>query len=444
MPQSFRQYAAIMCAAAAIVPGAAAQAEDGQAQTEAWAIHGQATVVDQANLGFTSPYAGANSLSANATGRETADVTLFAGFRPWTGAELWVNPEVDQGFGLSNTLGVAGYPSGEAYKVGASTPYVRVQRLFLRQTLSLRGAPEAVAPDLNQLGGRQSADRLVITLGKFGVTDVFDTNAYAHDTKHDFLNWGVIDAGTFDYAADAWGYTVGVAIEAYKGPWTIRLGAFDLSDVPNSPHLDGTGGQFQLIGEIERRWTVHARPGGLKVTGFVTRGRMGRYADALALATQSASTPDVGAVRQYRGRGGLSLNLQQQVTGDLGVFARAGFAGGSSEAYEFTDIDRTISGGASLKGGAWTRPDDTFGAALGVNGISKIHQQYLAAGGLGILVGDGRLPHPGAETTLETYYDLSLGRLLRLAFDYQFVNNPAYNADRGPVSIFAARLHAQF
>ncbi len=411
---------------------------------QSWAIHAQATVVDQGHLALTAPYAGANSLAAVASGRETVDVTLFAGARPWTGAEVWLNPEIDQGFGLSNTLGVAGFPSGEAYKVGKATPYVRLQRAFLRQTIDLGGQSDRLNPDLNQLGGRQAPNRLVLTAGKFSVTDIFDGNVYAHDTKHDFLNWGVIDAGSFDYAADAWGYTVGLAVEWYQGPWTLRAGAFDLSDVPNSAHLDGGFGQFQLIGEIERRYAVAGQPGSIRATGFLTRGRMGRYADAIALSQATGAAPDTALVRRYRSRGGLSLTWQQQITASLGIFARAGLAGGSAEAYEFTDIDRTVSGGFALKGSAWRRPADTFGLALEANGASRLHQLYLAQGGLGILVGDGQLPHPGAEGVLETYYDVPIGRFVHVAADYQFVNNPAYNRDRGPVSIFAARLHAQF
>jgi high affinity Mn2+ porin len=427
--------------AAAFASDAPTGADAGQ---QSFAIHGQATLVDQANAAFTSPYAGANSLPGKAEGRETFDMTLFLGFRPWRGAEIWADPEVDQGFGLGDTLGVAGFPSGEAYKVGASAPYFRLQRLFLRQTIDLGGPKAKVEPDINQLGMGQSADRLVITIGKYAVTDIFDTNAYAHDPKHDFLNWALIDAGTFDYAADAWGYTVGAAVEWYRGDWTLRGGAFDLSVVPNSETLDANFGQFQLIGELERRFTIAGRDGSLKITGYLSRGNMGTYADALALAQSEGGAPSTAAVRQYRGRGGLSFNLQQQLSGDLGLFARGGVANPNVEPYEFTDIDRTISMGLSLSGRRWGRPNDTFALAGVVNAISPVHQSYLAAGGLGILVGDGQLPHPGSEDILETYYDLPLGRFAHFALDYQFVNNPAYNRDRGPVSIFAARLHAQF
>jgi high affinity Mn2+ porin len=411
---------------------------------QTWAVHGQATVAEVAHLAFSAPYSGANSLSSDAEGRETVDVTLMAGFRPWDGAEVWLNPEIDQGFGLNDTLGIAGFPSAEAYKVGEATPYFRLPRAFLRQTLDLGGEAKAVDPDLNQLGGHQTDNRLVLWLGKFSVPDVFDTNDYAHDPRHDFMNWGVIEASTFDYAADAWGYTYGAAAEWYQGPWTLRTGLFDLSTVPNGTKLDTSFGQFQMIGEVERRWSLGSRPGALKITGFLSRGRMARFADAIALGDDTGAAPDVSRVRQYRGRGGVSLDAQQQFNDVLGGFLRGGLADGDVEPYEFTDVDRTISGGVSARGKAWGRPGDSAGLALEVNGLSKVHQQYLADGGLGVLVGDGRLPHPGEEEILETYYDVPVGRWIHLAADYQFVENPGYNRDRGPVSIFAARVHAQF
>ena len=421
-----------------------AAADSIAANSQGFALHLQSTVVDQANLAFTAPYSGPNSLPPIAEGRETLDVTLFAGVRPWSGGEIWVDPEMDQGFGLHDTLGVAGFPSGEAYKVGSAAPYARIQRLFLRQTIDLGGKLSPIDADLNQLAGRQTADRLVITLGKFNVTDIFDTNTYAHDPRRDFLNWALIDAGTFDYAADAWGYTVGGAAELYRDNWVARAGVFALSVIPNSPQLDAGFGQFQLDGEIERGLTIAGHAGTLKLTGFLSRGRMARFADALALGEGTGEPPNVALARRYRGRGGVSLDFQQEIAGDVGLFARAGLADGAIEPYEFSDIDRTISGGVSLAGGRWGRPDDRFAVGGAVNAISAIHQQYLADGGLGILVGDGRLPHPGTEDIVETWYDLGLAKPVHLTLDYQLVNNPAYNRDRGPVSVFAARLHAQF
>jgi high affinity Mn2+ porin len=410
--------------------------------TEHVAIHGQVTFVEQATSHFTAPYAGPNSLSPH-IGRETADATLYLGARLGPGCEFWINPELDQGFGLNNTLGMAGFPSAEAYKVGRSTPYLRWPRIFLRQTINLGAADRPVDAAPNQLAGAQSNDRLVFTVGKFSVVDVFDSNRFAHDPRADFLNWAAVDAGTFDYAADAWGYTVGAASEWYQGRWTLRLGVFDLSDVPNSAHLEPGFHEFQKIVEVEHRHELAGREGKLMLTAYDSRGRMALLNDAVAFAKLHGGPVDPAAVRRYRDRYGLHLNVEQQVTPAVGLFLRVGGASGNVEAYEFTDIDRSASGGVSVKGIPWARREDTAGLALVVNEISGDRKRYLAAGGLGILVGDGRLPNPGREQIVETYYDVAVLREAHVAFDYQYVRNPAYNNDRGPVSVFAVRLHAQ-
>jgi high affinity Mn2+ porin len=413
-------------------------------------FHGQTTVVEQAYPAFRSPFAGTNSLPGGGEGRETWDATLYAGVRLWQGAELWVNPEIDQGFGLADSLGVAGFPSAEAYKLGEAYPYARVQRDFVRQTIDLGGETEKVDADINQFAGSQTANRLVLTVGRFGVIDIFDTNKYANNPKTDFLNWSVINAGTFDYAADAWAYTYGAAAEWYQGRWTLRGGIFDLSATPTggiSPlgrGLDPTFDQFQLVGEIEERHELWGQPGKLKITGFLNRGRAGEFQDAIDLAAVTGQPADINAVRTYTSRPGVSLNLEQQVSENWGVFARAGWADGSVEPWDFTDIDRTVSGGVSISGKQWSRPDDTIGIAGVVNGISSVHEAFLNAGGLGILVGDGKLPDPGLEEIIEAYYSYALSSPTRLTFDYQFIANPAYNTDRGPVNVFAGRFHMQF
>jgi high affinity Mn2+ porin len=410
---------------------------------QSFAAHGQFTYVEQETSGFRAPYAGPNSLSPD-RGAETTDATLYLGARLWSGAEGWINGEIDQGFGLDDTLGVAGFPSGEAYKIGKNQPYLRLPRLFVRQTLNLNAARRNVDASANQLGGSMSDDRVVFTIGKFAVGDLFDTNQYAHDPRSDFLNWSAIDAGTFDYAADAWGYTAGAAVEWYQNAFTLRAGLFDLSNVPNSPHLDPGFHEFQYVLEFEHRQEIFGRPGRLLVTAFDSRGRMGLLDEAVLLAQSTGNPVDIAAVRRYRDRAGASLGLEQQLTADLGLYARLGKAGGNVEPYEFTDIDRTASAGVSLKGTAWRRPDDTMGAGAINNGISAARERYLNAGGLGILVGDGRLPHPRAEQILETYYSLAVSKAARFSVDYQWINHPGYNRDRGPVSVVAVRLHAQF
>ena len=408
-----------------------------------FAIYGQATYIEQESDQFHAPYSGPNSLTPD-IGRETTDATLYLGARLWQGAEFWVNPEADQGFGLDDTLGLAGFSSGEAYKVGQKAPYFRLQRAFLRQTFNFSGESTAAEAGPNQFDLEQSSNRLVVTVGKLSVVDVFDVNRYAHDPRADFLNWSVIDAGSFDYAADAWGYTVGGAAEWYVGPWTWRAGMFDLSDVPNSTRLGPAFHEYQVDFEVEHRQELFGQPGKLEMTAFESRGRMARLQDAIAYARGTGLPVEPSPVRRYRKRDGISLNLEQQLTSNLGLFARAGDSGGNVETYEFTDIDRTLSVGLALSGSGRHRPGDTVGLARVVNAISKDRRRYLGAGGLGVLVGDGQLPHAGHEDILETYYQLAAASALHLTLDYQWVQNPAYNRDRGPVSIFALRVHVEF
>jgi high affinity Mn2+ porin len=415
-----------------------------EAPPETWALHGQATFVDQYHPAFASAFSGPNSLNPGSRGDETFDATLYAGARPWHGGEVWLNAEIDQGFGLDDSLGLAAFSSAEAYKVGAADPYVRIPRLFFRQTLNFGGAPTPIDPDINVLGDQQTANRAVFTIGKFGVTDVFDTNAYANNPKQDFLDWAIVNAGTFDYAADAWGYSYGLAAEWYQDWWTLRAGGFALSRTPNSQQLDTQGDQIQFIAEAEERHTLWGHPGKLKLTGFLTRGRMGDYTDAVVLSEQTGQPPSTALVRNYKSRAGISANLEQALTGQLGLFARAGIAEGGREAYEFTDIDKTFSVGLSVKGTAWGRPDDTIGLATVLDDVSRRAKNYFAAGGLGILIGDGALPRAAPEQVAETYYNYALTSYFHITADYAFVNNPAYNRERGPVSILALRLHVQY
>jgi high affinity Mn2+ porin len=407
-----------------------------------WVVHGQTTFVSQFALPFHAPYRGANSLDSNA-GRETWDVTLYIGRQLWEGAQFWINPEVDQGFGLSGSFGVAAFPSAEAYKLGDSYPYFRIPRAFVRQTIDLGGAAEKVEPGINEVGGSRTEDRLVFTVGRFSVSDVFDTVTYAHDPRNDFLNWTLADAGTFDYAADAWGFTYGGAAEWYKGPWTLRAGVFDLSIVPNVVELDHRFDQFQMVGEIEHRHEINGQPGKLAVVGFLSRGRMGRFDDAVAFALANGTTPSTADVRRYATRVGANLFGEQQIVPNVAIFGRVGWADGRYETFDFTDVDRTASGGVSLGGKLWGRPDDTFGLATIFNGISAARINYLAAGGLDSLIGDGQLPHPGLEKVIEAYYRFPVGAW-QVTADYQFFVNPAYNRDRGPVSVIGMRLRTQF
>jgi high affinity Mn2+ porin len=424
-----------------------ARADDGSVQPAAsdsgWQFSGQATYVDQYHPAFNAPYSGANSLNPASSNNETADITLFAGHRLWNGAEFWINPEIDQGYGLSNTLGIAGFPSGEAYKIGANAPYLRIPRAFVRQVFNTGGEMQAVDAAPNQLAENTTADNLTLTVGKFSVVDIFDTNTYAHDPRGDFLNWAVIDGGAFDYAADSWGFTNGIVLEWNTGDWTLRGGLFQMSDVPNAKIAGYHFHDFMSVAELEQRHKWLGHPGKIKLLVYADRASMGTYTDALALAQANGATPNTALVRQYRTDPGFVVNVEQEVAQYVGVFARASAHNGSYEAYEFSDIDRSLSAGVSLQGALWGRAADKAGVAVAVNAISSSAQQYFADGGMGILIGDGKLDY-AREQIAEVYYAFKVMDKVTLTADCQRVDNPAYNQDRGPVNVYALRLHAEF
>jgi high affinity Mn2+ porin len=325
-----------------------------------------------------------------------------------------------------------------------SAPYLRLPRAFVRYTLGLGGTQQPVASGLNQLAGTQSADNITLTVGKYSVVDIFDANTYAHDPRADFLNWSIIDAGAFDYAADSWGFTYGGTVEWTQSWWTLRQGFFALSTIPNGKYLTANFSQFEVASEAEERHELLGQPGKLKVLFWLNRGRMANYNAAVNLGQATGTIPDVANVRHYSSRPGVALNFEQQIAPDLGLFARASADNGSKEVYEFTEINQSVSAGISIKGERWQRPDDTFGLAGAINGISPQARNYFAAGGLGVLIGDGKLPRYGLERIIEVYYKIPIIEALNLTLDYQYVINPAYDAVRGPVNIFGFRVHAEF
>jgi high affinity Mn2+ porin len=413
-------------------------------------FHAQTTWTWQGDLPFSSPYSGPNSATGAGQGRETFDADLFAGVRLWQNAELWVNPELDQGFGLGNTHGFAAFPSAESYKLGFSDPYARIPRYFIRDTFDLGGADHKVDADINQFENTFTENRLVLTVGKYGIVDIFDTNKYANNPKVDFLNWAAINAGTLDYAGDAWGLTYGATAELYWDRYTFRTGIFDLSagpaggSTPTAYGDDATGHDHEWLGEIEERHQFLGQDGKLKLTGYLEQGYMGSYADAIAWANTYGLPANINAVRSYKTRPGVSFNMEQGLTDTIGFFARVGWADPNLEPWDFTDVDNSGQAGFSINGKTWGRDKDTIGIMEMVDNISKAHQEFLNAGGVGILVGDGILPHYGLEYVTEIYYSYALTDTVKVTADYQYVVNPGYNPDRGPVNVFAARMHWQY
>ena len=408
-----------------------------------YSLHIQGTTTTQTHPSFASSIpVGPQSLKSHSQTATTDDATLFAGVRIGD-LELYANQEMDQGFGLSNTLGVAGYTSGEAYKIGMRDPYFRMQRMFGRYVINLGGKSQSVEDSPNQMAGSHDANNLTITAGKFSVVDIFDNNSYAHDPRADFLNWSLIDMGAFDYAADSWGYTYGGAAEWTQDRWTLRGGFFDMSRQPNDKYLVRGFGQSQAVVEAEERHTIADHPGKVKVLFFASSANMGAYADAVALASQTSAIPSTAYVRHHQVRLGGGINIEQELISDLGAFLRVSMNDGTKEAFEFTEINQSLSGGLSLKGERWKRPDDVVGLGGAVNAISKEAQNYLTSGGQGILIGDGNLNY-APEEILETYYSAKIAKPLTATLDYQFINNPAYNQDRGPVHVFGVRAHIEF
>ncbi len=428
-------------------PWAAPVATSGQPalpESTDWNVHAQTTFLPSAYPPFRSPYAGTDSLPGSGQARETWTTTAFLGVRLWQGGEFYFNPELAQGFGLNGTLGLAGFPNGEAQKAGSAYPKFRPQRYYFKQTFGLGGEQEDVADAANQLPGKRDIDRITLIVGRFAVGDFFDGNSYAKDPRADFMNWAMWSSAAYDFPADLPGYTRGAVVEFNRKDWAVRAGVFEVPTAPNSDVLTTKGGGTIL--EFEERHAIFDQPGKLRLGAFANSGNTGNYRQALAIegADPTLDINDVmTSIRHDNLKYGFYANLEQQIVKDVGLFARASWNDGQNEILSFTDVDRGISGGLSVKGSYWGRPSDTIGIGGAVNGLSSAHRDFLAAGGLGLLIGDGRLNYSN-ERIFEAYYAFALNKAFTFTADYQFITNPAYNADRGPVSIFSGRLHGEF
>jgi high affinity Mn2+ porin len=423
---------------AAIFPDLAAMQDRLDAQ--GWLLRGQATFILQGNAGFRSPYRGPNSLAPVANARNTLSTDLVLGRRLWAGAEAILDVAVTRGYGLSNSVGVAGFPNNEAFRLGSTAPVIYVPRAFIRQTFALSADTIAEEADPMRFPGPLPRERITLTIGKFSVWDIFDDNRYAHDARTQFLNWALVGAGGFDYAADARGWTNGVALEWDNGTWGLRAGAFQVARRANGLFLDpALTRAFQILGEVDRFWSLGDRPGAARVILGLSSARMSTWRE---LDLNGFGTFDQNPAG-YRRKTMLALNMEQALTRDLGAFLRLSWNDGRTNNWMFTEMDRAISFGLSLAGRPWDRPADTLGLATNIGFISKGRQAYLAAGGIGFIVGDGRLSY-APEWVTEVTYDARVAAGLNMALNWQLVVNPAYNADRGPVSIVALRMRTAF
>ncbi len=410
-------------------------------ESDRWEIHGQTTYLGQGYPAFRAPYSGENSLTPARQAQATWSNSLFLNARLWEGGEVYFNPELLQGFGLNDTVGLAGFSSGEAQKSNFPYPHYNTSRLFLRQTFGFGGEQEELASGPTQLGGKVDVSRLTLQAGKFAVLDVFDGNAYAKDTRKDFINWSMWAPGAFDYSADKVGLSYGVTAELNQKQWALRGGYFLMQAVSNSNAFDTNvfqRGTYVL--ELETRYSLFSLPGKLRTIAWLNSAFSGSYRETL---DNPAFDLDISQTRTGRIKYGYVVNLEQTVTDDIGLFGRWSWNDGKTEIMAFTDIDASLSMGTSIKGTKWGRPDDVIGIGGAINSLSRDHRDFIAAGGLGILIGDGALNYR-RERILETYYAFALNKQLTLTADYQFITNPAYNADRGPVHVFSGRLHGEF
>ena len=406
-------------------------------------LHAQATYLRQYKPPFGAPYSGFNSLRSGRESSYTFTGTLYFGARIGEATEAYFNPEFVQGVPFSGLHGLGGFTNGEVQRgVGPDLKGYRA-RLFLRHTWNLGGEFEAQESEQNQLKTRYAVERVVLTAGNISVLDVFDAVDYSRDARTQFMNWSSLTYGAWDYPADARGYTWGLAFEYVAANWQARAGRFLVPVESNGLRLDHKFAQrYGDVAEFELPYKLAGRPAVARVLAFRNRVEAGAFNDAIALGVATASAPDLTLVRRPQSKAGFGLGTQVEITDAVGAYARAGWSDGRTETFMFTEIDRSLAAGALVKGGGWGRPQDSIGLAAYLNGLSRPHRAYLAAGGQGFFLGDGRLSY-AAERIAEAYYSLGVSRGAWLSLGFQRIANPAYNRDRGPANFLGLRLHAE-
>ncbi len=416
-----------------------------QGAPENWNLYYQATSIGQHHGTFDSPYEGLLSLQNHPESDVSITTTLFLGLRLGQGTQLYFDPEIAGGRGFSDVDGLANASNGELPRVASATPKPYLARLYVSHDFGFGDAMEQVDSDENQLAGERPVTRYTITAGRFSDSDFFDDNNYSHDPRTQFMAWGMMYNGAWDYPADTRGYTWGLVNEFHTRNWSFKYGVAAEPRVANGGRFDRRlfADQGQTFQE-ERRYSLASHPGAIRWLQYLNRTRSGSYVEAVRLAQETGTTPDVQAIRRPGTlKYGTGISFDQQISSDVGVFTRLGWNDGKTEDFAFTAIDRLAEGGVSVKGTRWHRKDDVVATAFAAAGISGAHAVYLAEGGLDFLIGDGRLNY-APEYLWESYYSAHVMRGLTATFDAQHYNNPAYNHDRGPVWVESIRLHIEF
>jgi len=441
---------------------------------ESWNVYGQFTYISSWKLPFKAPYTNTN-VNANVNGGTysllptaersfTGTFSLFFGLKLWRGGEAYFVPEVIAERPLSGLHGIGGaIQNFELQKTGSATPQLYRARLFLRQTFGLGGDHVVKSSDPLQLGTVVDSRRLVISAGNFTILDVFDRNSVTGDPRQTFFNMAFMTHASYDFTSDARGYSWGGTAELYWDEWALRFGRITPPQNPNQLPTDFRiwehyGDQM----ELEHDHSLFGRPGAVRLLGYRNHVITGRFDDAIAAfdanpaenaaecpitgfnyGSKNASAPDMCWVRRPNVKLGIGINLEQYVAKDIGVFLRGMYSDGNTEVDAYDPADRSLSFGAVAKGTLWDRPFDVTGVGFGMSWISDSHAKYLAMGGVDGFVGDGYL-RQAAEGIVEGFYSVNLLKAVWLAADYQFLWNPGFNADRGPVHIVGAKIHAEF
>ncbi|MCX6075582.1 MAG: carbohydrate porin [Campylobacterales bacterium] len=423
-------------------------AQDYATTLEPWNAGLQTTSIWQYKPSINAPYGiygdNIHSILPKSESVYSISVSPTFGLRVWDGGEVYFTPEMFSTKMMSEMTGFGGFPNGENQRGGSEKPKSYIAKLFFRQTWNLDGDYTTVASEAGQLAGSVSSQRIVLTIGQMALPDIFDNNKYSHNPRTQFMNWSLMSGGGYDYAADIRGYNQGVTLEYYNYEWVYRIGRFKEPTIPNGLELDlhfltHYGDQI----EVEHEHTIASQTGKIRALVFRDKMQMGSYADALTLGQTSSEIPDQTLVRKENTKSGYVIGLEQALSNDVGVFGRYSWCDGKTEMYSFAEIDESLSGGISIQGEKWERKDDTFGIAIALNDLSKIHREYLAQGGLDFIIGDGKINYH-QEQILETYYSVRINKNIWTSLDYQHIVNPAYNSDRGPVNIYGIRLHMEF
>jgi high affinity Mn2+ porin len=412
--------------------------------SERWNLFYQATSIGQYHGRFHSPYEGPFSLHDSPERDVSLTTTLFFGLRLAANTQLYFDPEIAGGRGFSGVNGIANFSNGELPRVASATPKPYVARLYITQDFGFGAEKEQVSSDANALAGERPMIRYSITAGRFTVTDFFDNNRYSHDPRTQFMGWGIMYNGAWDYPADTRGYTWGWVHEFHTRNWSLRYGSAAEPRVANGLRFDrrllrNRGDTFE--GEV--RYHLGAHAGAVRLLEYLNHSNSGTYAEAIRLSQQTGLPPDVTATRRNGTlKYGTGLNAEQEIAKDIGVFARLGWNDGKTESFAFTAIDRLLNAGLSVTGTSWRRGNDVAATAITVSGLAGVHADYLARGGLDFLIGDGKLRY-GPERVWESYYSARLFPGFFTTFDLQRIGNPAFNRDRGPVWVPSLRLHLE-